>query len=143
MKHRCPQRQQSHNMAKLFLHFYPAPPQGYGISVKCEEPIDEPTVPVWLLNHHPNFKYFTLFVHGTELRTNRRTDDPITRCPPRTFQAGGHKNYGSGLYECVKLEVGARIMIQGFHCPVVVRTMNQIFSVHSTFIVIFSCMCTS
>ena len=27
------------------------------ISLKCEEPIDEPTVQVWLLYHHPNFKY--------------------------------------------------------------------------------------
>ena len=25
----------------------------------------------------------------TELRTDGRTDDPITRCPRRTFQAGG------------------------------------------------------
>ena len=77
--------------------------------VKCEEPIDELTVQVWLLYDHPNFKYCTLFVSGTELRTHRRTDrqtdgqtdgqtdDPITRCPRRTFQAGGIKReiYGS------------------------------------------------
>ena len=42
--------------------------------------------------HHPNFKYCTLFVSGTELRTDRRTDDPITRYPQRTFQAGVIKN---------------------------------------------------
>ena len=44
----------------------------------------------------------TLNVSGTELRTDRqtdgqtdgRTDDPITRCPWRTFQAGGIKSYG-------------------------------------------------
>ena len=44
-------------------------------------------------------KYCTLFVSGTELRTDgqtnrltdRQTDDPITRCPRRTFQAGGIK----------------------------------------------------
>ena len=30
------------------------------MSVKCEEPIDEKiTVQVWLLYHHPNFKYCT------------------------------------------------------------------------------------
>ena len=73
----------------------PPHPQGHGISAKCKEPIDELTVQVWLLYHHPNFKYCTLFVSGTELRTDgqtdRRTDDPITRCPRRTFQAGGHK----------------------------------------------------
>ena len=69
------------------------------MSVKCEESIDELTVQVWLLYHHPNFKYCTLLVSGTELRTDRRTDkrtdgqtdDPITRCPRRTFQAGGIK----------------------------------------------------
>ena len=65
------------------------------MSVKCEEPIDELTVQVWLLYHYPNFKYRTLFVSGTELQTNRQTnrqtDDPITRCPRRTFQAGGIK----------------------------------------------------
>ena len=44
------------------------------MSVKCEEPIDELTVQVWLLYHPPNFKYHTLFVSGTELRTDGRTD---------------------------------------------------------------------
>ena len=64
---------------------------GHGMSVKCEQPIDELTVQVWLLYDHPNFKYCTLFVSGMELRTNRQTDDPNTRCPQRTFQAGGIK----------------------------------------------------
>ena len=27
--------------------FWPAPPQGHGMSVKCEEPVDEATVQVW------------------------------------------------------------------------------------------------
>ena len=44
------------------------------MSVKCEEPIDELTVHVWLLDHHPNFKYYILFVSRTELKTDRRTD---------------------------------------------------------------------
>ena len=52
------------------------------MSVKCEEPLNELTVQVWLLYHHPNFNYWTLFVNGTELRTDRQTDeqteDPIT-----------------------------------------------------------------
>ena len=44
------------------------------MSVKCEEPIDELTVQVWLLYDHQNFKYCTLFVSGTELRTDGQTD---------------------------------------------------------------------
>ena len=60
-------------------------PQGHGMTVKCEEPIDELPVQVWLLHHHPNFKYCTLFASGMELRTN----NPITRCPRWTFQVGG------------------------------------------------------
>ena len=77
------------------------------MSVKCEEPLDEPTVQVWLLYLHPNFNYWTLFISGTgrdgitdgqtDKRTNRRTDDPNTRCPRRTFQAGGIKKSRSGV----------------------------------------------
>ena len=74
----------------------PPHPQGHVMSGECEQPLDELTVQVWLLNDHSNFKYCTLFVSGTELRTDRQTDgqtdDPNTRCPRRTFQAGGIKN---------------------------------------------------
>ena len=66
-------------------------PQGHVMSVRCEQPLDELTVQVWLLYDHPNFKYCTLYISGTELRTDKRTDDPNTRCPRRTFQAGGIK----------------------------------------------------
>ena len=52
----------------------PSHPQGHVLSVKCEEPIDELTVQVWLLYHNPNFKYCTLFASGTELRTNGQMD---------------------------------------------------------------------
>ena len=91
MKHGCPRRQQSQNMAKISKSYIlnPPHPQGHGMSVKCEEPINELTVQVWLLYDHQNFKYCTLFVSGTELRTDVQTDDPNTRCPRRTFQAGG------------------------------------------------------
>ena len=76
VKHGCPRRQQSQNMAKISKSYILTPPhpQGQVMSVKCEEPIDELTVQVWLLYDHPNFKYCTLFVSGTELRTDRRTD---------------------------------------------------------------------
>ena len=64
------------NMGKISKSYISTPPhpQGHVMSVKCEEPIDELTVQVWLLYHHPNFKYCTLLVSGTELRTDRRTD---------------------------------------------------------------------
>ena len=76
VKHRCPWRQQNRNMAKISKSYILTPPhpQGHVMSVKCEEPIDELTVQVWLLYHHPNFEYCTLFVSGTELRTDKRTD---------------------------------------------------------------------
>ena len=52
------QKSQSHTL-------WPRPtPQGHGISVKCEEPIDELTVQVWLLD----------FVSGTELWTDGQTN---------------------------------------------------------------------
>ena len=99
VNHGCPRQQQSQNMAKISKSYILTPPhpQGHVMSVKCEEPIDELTVQVWLLYYHRIFKYCTLFVSRTELRTdgqtNRQTDgqtdDPITRCPRRTFQAGG------------------------------------------------------
>ena len=101
VKHGCPRWQQSHNMAKISKSYIFTQPhsQGHVMSVKCEEPIDELTVQIRLLYHHSNLKYCTLFVSGTELRsdgqtnrqTDRQTDDPISRCPRRTFQARGIK----------------------------------------------------
>ena len=72
VKHGCPRRQQSRITAKISKSYILTPPhpQGHVMSVKCEEPIDELTV----LYHNPNFKYCTLFVSGTELRTDRQTD---------------------------------------------------------------------
>ena len=105
VKHRCPRQETKSKYGKNLkvLYFDPAPPQGYVMSVKCEEPIHELTVQVWLLYHHTNFKYCTLFVSGTELRTdgrtNKRTDDPITRCPRQTFQAWGIKSQVQCLFK--------------------------------------------
>ena len=78
------------------LNFDPAPPQGHVISVKCEEPklVDELTNQVWLLYHHPNFKYFTLFVNGTEVRTDGRTDRrtiQLLDAPSGPFRPGHKK----------------------------------------------------
>ena len=78
----------------------PPHPKGDAMSEECEQLLDELRVQVWLLYDHPNFKYCTLFVSGTELRTDRqtdgRTDDPNTRCPQRTFQAGGITRHQNG-----------------------------------------------
>ena len=74
VKHGCPGRQQSQNMAKISKSYILTPPhpQGYVMSVKCEEQIDELTVQVWLPYHHPNFKYCTLIVSRAELPTDKR-----------------------------------------------------------------------
>ena len=65
------------------------------MSMKYEEPIDELTVQVQLLYHHPNFKYCTLFESGTELRTDRRTDktngQSDYKMPPADLSGRGHK----------------------------------------------------
>ena len=53
---------------------YQPHPQGHVMSVKYEQPLDEFTVQVWLLYNHPNVKYCTLNVSGTDLRTDGQTD---------------------------------------------------------------------
>ena len=82
------------------------------MSVKCEEPLDELTVQVWLLYLHPNFNYWTLLISGTELRTDRRTDGQTDGrtdgqtdgrtdgrskhyMPPADLSGRGHKNFGT------------------------------------------------
>ena len=67
------------------------------MSVKCEQHLDEFTVQVWLLYDHPNFKYCTLFISRTELRTNGQTDGGTDRrskhyMPPADLSGRGHKN---------------------------------------------------
>ena len=80
-KHGCPRRQQSQKVAKISMSkkINPTPTQGHDMSVKCEQSLDELTVQVWLLDHHPNFKYCTLFVSGTELWTDKPTDGQTIR----------------------------------------------------------------
>ena len=50
---------------------------------KCEQPLDEPTVQVWLLYH-----FICRQDRITDRQTNKQTDDPITEHPWWTFQAG-------------------------------------------------------
>ena len=89
VKHGCPRWQQNQNMAKISKSYILTPPhpQEQVMSVKCEEPIDELTVQAWVLYHHPNFKYCTLFVSRTELQTNRQTDRQMDR------QTDGRSDY--------------------------------------------------
>ena len=48
-------------------------PQGHVMSMRCEQPLDELTVQVCLLYHHPNLKYCSLYESGTKLQTDRQT----------------------------------------------------------------------
>ena len=52
----------------------PPQPQGHVQSVKCKQPVGELTVQVWLLFHHPNFKYCSLSVGRMELLTDGQMD---------------------------------------------------------------------
>ena len=76
VKNGCPWRQQSQTMAKVSKPYILTPPhpQGHVMSVKCEQPSDELTVQVGLLYDHPNFKYCTLYISGTDRRTIQTLD---------------------------------------------------------------------
>ena len=76
VEHGCPRRQQSQDMAKFSKSYILtlSHPHGHVMSVKCEEPTDELTVQVWLLYHHPNFKYCTLWAGRNYGQTDGRSD---------------------------------------------------------------------
>ena len=57
MKHVCPQQQQSQMVAKSVSPTFLPHPTLRGMTLKCEQPLDELTVQVWSLYHHQNFKY--------------------------------------------------------------------------------------
>ena len=111
VKHGCPRRQQSQTMAKISKSYILTPPhpQGHVMSVKCEQPLDELTVQVWLLYDHPNCIYCTLFISGTELRTDGQTDGRTDGQTIQTLDAPGgpfrpgHKNVFRVKYRQVKI----------------------------------------
>ena len=78
VKHGCTQQQQSQNMTKICKSYILTRLphlQGQWMSAKCEKLIDELTVQVWLLYHHPNFKYCTFLKAGRNYgQTNGRSD---------------------------------------------------------------------
>ena len=93
VKHGCPRQQQSQLWQKSRKSYILTSPhsQGHVMSVKCEQPLDELTVQVWLLYDHQNFKYCTLFISGTELRTDKLTDGRMIQtldAPGRPFMQG-------------------------------------------------------
>ena len=67
LKHGCPRRQQSPNMAKISKSYILTQPhpQGHVMSVKCEEPIDELTVQVSLPYHQAKKKLW-VYCHPTD-----------------------------------------------------------------------------
>ena len=69
VKHGCPRRQQSPNIAQISMSYILTPPHSRGqvMSVGCEHPLHELTFQVWLLYHHANFKYYSLYVQGSKL----------------------------------------------------------------------------
>ena len=73
------------NISKSYI-LTPPHPQGHVMPVKCEEPIDKLAVQVRLLYHHPNFKYYTLIVSGTELQTDGQTNCTNGRTDRQTIR---------------------------------------------------------
>ena len=103
VKHGCPRRQQSPNIAEISMSYILTPPQSRGqvMSVGCEHPLHELTfkfatgvacqqgaLTLWLLYHHANFKYYFLYVSGTDGQTIQTLDDP-----GGPFRQGGIKTY--------------------------------------------------
>ena len=80
VKHGCPRRQPSQNMAKISKSYIMTPPHplGHVISVKCEEPLNELTVKVWLLLDFV-CKRDGITDRQTDKRTNRQTDGQTIR----------------------------------------------------------------
>ena len=71
------------------------PPQGHVMSVRCDQPLDELTVHVWLLYHHPIFSLIiALFIEAGQ--NNRQTDGQtiqVLDAPGGPFRPW-HNNYG-------------------------------------------------
>ena len=61
--------------------------------MKCEQSIDKLTVQAWLLYHHQNFKYCTLFESGTELKTDKQTETRKLRLSDETRKVSFLKSF--------------------------------------------------
>ena len=73
----------------------PPLPQGHVISGRGEQPLDELTSQVWLLYHHPNFKYCIFYVSWQNYRrTDKLTDGRTIQLldAPKGPFSRGHKN---------------------------------------------------
>ena len=78
VKHRCPLRQQSQTMAKIckFYILTPPHPQGYVMSVKCEQPLDDlqPNFGYCMTTQTLNIAIFYKRDRITDRQTERQTD---------------------------------------------------------------------
>ena len=70
-------------------------PKEHVVSVKCEQPLNEIKVQVWLLYAHPSFKYCTLTVSGKELWTDKWSDYYM---PKVDLSGWGIKNMKGPVY---------------------------------------------
>ena len=90
VKHGCPWRQQSQYRAKSNI-FTPPQLQGHVMSEKCEQPLGELAFQVWLLYHHQNLEYCTVYVNRAELQADRqmnRRTVPLLYTPQEPFRPG-------------------------------------------------------
>ena len=97
----------------------PAPSKVNLMSLKCEQPLDELTIQVWLLYDHLNHKNSTLCVSGTPLRTYRQTDGRTNGQTIRLLDAPGgyfrpgHNKTNNGVYMThLLLQLYMRLAIQ-------------------------------
>ena len=94
MQHRCPLQRRSPYKAKISMSCVFTPLQPQGMLVKCGKFFEELTVQVWLLYYPLNPRYCPLCKwegitdEQNDKETNRQMDDPSTKCPRWTFQAG-------------------------------------------------------
>ena len=95
MKHGCPQWQQSQTMAKISKSYIlTLPPGACDVSevwATLRWTYSQSLVTVWPPQTLNNALCLHTYISGAELRTDGQTDDPNTRCPQLTFQAGGIK----------------------------------------------------
>ena len=117
VKHGCP----GGNKVKIWQKSYiltPPQPQGHGMSGKCEEPIDEPTVQVWLLYHHQNFLYCTCTLYHNYQQTDKQTDRQMDGQMIKSLYAPG---------EPFRLGHKNKAVYSGHHIYKA-RTLNQVYN---------------
>ena len=110
VKHGCPPAATKSKYDKIVNVLY------FARSLKCEQPLNELTVKVWLLYHYPNFKYCTSYVSKTELQTIWLLDAQaggmkIAPPPPpaANLSGWGHKNHH--LWALTYLSIASQFLL--------------------------------